>query len=572
MSTSKRNGKCQHLNTISRSNVRFQYAVEYKPALGEPYRPVLSAPSRLSSLLPEWSKSGCIIPAALFNGVDPPRALKPAEILTPRVTQALPSASVAATATPASGVRASEPRRTQISSTRGDKDTSTLSDPENKESGSEVSDPSSSDPKHANPEDPAPKASDSEDPSMNKSDPHKEAAQGVETTTPGLGKGAAGASQPQTNVENFNAKPAALQPSDPQDVDPQALDGHDAPEKAQSSNNEVSKSDDSKSDYSNPNHFHPSVPDSASNAADSSKDDSETLPSNDHSRHPSNSISKGVSSLDSQGAEAVDPNTDNLDSSNDESKSKGKVAGTSRPTKSQVADLETASDGKSDLEGIDGALDPFHILPTDIFSINGALPPSARPGDGEHVAPNNPKHDPSSRPENLKYPQPERDPSDEDKTSKKALTLHDSNESPPTKGLDAIIEFPSKTASADTSNLSPHHAASDLPTAIPTPIDDPASKSTTADDSAPVSLTIRNSQTSAAALSSARVVALAPHSSIHGPGGSESQEDDDAVKAESSGTTILASRKLPAGDIRPSAQELLYRFGVYLLPWLLTLL
>ena len=565
MSASKRNGEYQYLNTIARSNVRFQYAVEYKPALGEPYRPVLSAPSRLSSLLPEWSKSGCIIPPALFNGVDPPRALKPAEILTPRVTQSLPPASVATAAAPASGIRTSEPRKTPISSTRGDKDTSTLSDPETKESGSEVSDPSSSDPKHANPEDTAPKASDSEDPSTLKSDPHKEVAQDIQTTTPGLGKGAVGASQPKTSDENFDPKPAALQPSDPQDISPQALDEHDDPEKAQSSNSEVSKSDDSKSDSSNPNHFQPSVLDSASNTADSSKDGSENLSSHNHNRHPSNSISQGVSSLDSQGAEAVDPNTDNVDSSNDESKSKGKVAGIPRPNKSQVADLETTSNGKSDLEGIDGELDPFYILPSDVFSITGARPPSARLGDGEHFAPNNPKHDPSSRAGSLRYHQPTRDPSDEDKTAKKAFTLHDSNEALPTKGLDAMVDRPSRTAPTGVSNLSPQHAASDLPPAISNAIDHSPSRTATADDSTPVNVTIRSSQTLAAALSSASVAAPAPHSSIHGPSGGEAQ-------AENSGTTLLASRKLPTGDNRPSVQELLYRFGVYLLPWLLILL
>ena len=542
--------------------------MEYKPALGEPYRPVLSAPRRLSSLLPEWSKSGCIIPAAMFNGVDPPRALKPAEILTPRVTQALPSASVAAAAAPASGIRASEPKKTPVLSTTGDSDASLLSDPETKESGSKVSDPSSSNPKYANPELTDPKTSGSEGSAINESNSNEEGPHDVETTTPDLGNGAAAASQPKPHTESLDPKYAVSQPSDSQDVKPQSLDGHDNPEKPQNSNPEVSKSDDPKADRPNPDYFHPSVPDSPSNTADSSNKDSENASSNDHISNPSNSITKGTSNSDSQEAVAVNQNTNNLDPSNDEPDIKGKDAGPSRPSKSQAPDPDKTGNDKSGFKGTDDELDPFHILPSDIINLNEAPPPSATPDHSEHSTPTDPRVDRSSP--NGRKPQLGRDPVDEDETS---LPPRHSVKALPTEALDAMADLPRKTTSADDPNLlSPQHPPSHLPSTAPDAIESPPSKALTVDGSASVPFAVEIPETSGPTSSSASVIASAP--SLHDGelDGSISFVGNGSVRAKSSGARFVAWRRLSESGMLSSALELVCASGVCVWLWLLVLL
>ena len=63
-------------------------ADQYKPGPGNPYRPVLAAPSKLKGLQPGWSN--CNIEAA-FQGIDPPRALTPDSVIVAEPTPASPN-------------------------------------------------------------------------------------------------------------------------------------------------------------------------------------------------------------------------------------------------------------------------------------------------------------------------------------------------------------------------------------------------------------------------------------------------------------------------------------------------
>ena len=54
----------------------------YKPAPGEPYRPLLAFPSKLTALDPLWKSCN----QGYFTGYDPPRTLNPASAMVPKVT------------------------------------------------------------------------------------------------------------------------------------------------------------------------------------------------------------------------------------------------------------------------------------------------------------------------------------------------------------------------------------------------------------------------------------------------------------------------------------------------------
>ena len=541
--------------------------MEYKPARGEPYRPVLSAPSRISSLLPNWSRSGCLIRAALFNGVDPPRALKPAAILTPRVTQALPSASMAAAAAPASGIRANEPRVTLNPSTISPMGLSILSDPETKESGSELSDPSIPDPDHVNPKNTNSKAS--EDSDINRSDSNKVGPQGVRPVTPELGEGATGASEPKTHPEFSDPKHATLQTSDPQDPEHQALDRHNKPETGRSSNLEMSISHDLNTDSSNSDRFQPhGLTDSPSITAKSSNQKSKILPPHDHNPYLSNSNKKEIPHPDSREAEAVGFDTENPPSHNDQTKFKGKGAAVS-PSNSPVTDPEANGEDKLNFRGTDDEIDPFHVLPTELFNTHEALSLSAKPSDGGHATPNDPEQDSSSPLISLKYPPSGTDPSREDRTLEQALTLQNPDTFLPSKGLDAIADLPTMTGSADDSTPSPQHHASDPPSGDSESTEGSCSKTATAYASPSVTVAVKSPETSRSMLSSARVAATGLRL---GGGACQSQVANNSSKAKGSAATLFAARRYPASNILIRVRELLYKVRIQVLPWLLILL
>ena len=71
-----------------------QVADQYKPAPGNPYRPVLSPPEQIYRLQAGWSD--CVITHA-FAGIDPPRSLTPASALVPNLTPTPPQSHVAET-------------------------------------------------------------------------------------------------------------------------------------------------------------------------------------------------------------------------------------------------------------------------------------------------------------------------------------------------------------------------------------------------------------------------------------------------------------------------------------------
>ncbi len=588
--------------------------MEYKPALGEPYRPVLSPPRRLSSLLPEWSKSGCIIPAALFNGVDPPRALRPAEILTPRVTQVLPTASVAAAAAPASGIRANGPGKTPNPSTGGHKGASTPSDPDTRESGSEVSDPSISgpsdsdpsslDPKQEDPKKTDPKADDSAEPkidtpNLNSADPQdvRPGTSDPETTPAEAGE----ASDPKPpNPEIVDPKNAGLPPSDSQDIDPQALDGQSKPEEAQDPPSEFSNLDDPKAGIPSPNHSQPKVSDTHSDSADLSSEhsgDPPPEPSDDHTPSVTDSSGNDVPSSSPQVEKVTDPHTNNLSpfiGASKHSSSPEQNYAASDPNESPVTEPEATNGDVSDVKSPDVALDTFDALAAKLFNIHKALPQSAKSGDGQQSKPNDPERDPSSRPQNPEFPPPGDIQNDGEAIVNDILFPQESANFLSTVDSGIIADLPSKTTFGDDSSLSLQHYAHGISTAGSYATGDSPSKTTALDNSASVIVTIGISEQSRSALSSAILAAdgvsknsvsvlssaSAAASGLH-PGsdgtsvskdGGEKGNSAASSEAKSSGNSLLISRRHPGSNVPISARELLYGICTYVLPSLLTLL
>ena len=548
--------------------------MEYKPALGEPYRPVLSAPSRLSSLLPEWSKSGCVISAALFNGVDPPIALHPAEVLTPRITQAIPSASVTTTAAPASGIRASEPRETLNPARIGDVDPSTPPDPETRESSPEFSDPSGTELNHASLKVEAPKVPGSETSKIDTSIPKVVGSQDTSIATPGPENGAAEASKPKPRPETLDPEHATSQPYDPDDAEPPGLDEYDDPEERPRSTSGVSKKDDPKVETSNPNRFLPNSPtDSPLNIADTSNQKYKSLSPASSMNYPSYSNMEDGPGLASQEPKVASSGTASADSLNDQESSKGGDAANPYPKNAPAADPGASGDEKSNFDDRYSDNNLFRLPLGKLFSTKEAQPLSAKSGDGKVSTLDGPGLAPSYQPKNLDNSQPSLYPSEE--TLKDAVTLHYSNGAVPYKSSNAMAGVPSMTASGDDSTLSPQHSGSTLSPGADTIVKPSTSKPSTADASASLTITASTSKTLNAVSSSASVAAAGLRLSGGELSDNESQGKNGSSSSEtrSSGTTRSASTRHTKSSILTSTQELLLGFCmIYAVPWLLKLL
>ncbi|KAM0804316.1 hypothetical protein BDR22DRAFT_835626 [Usnea florida] len=368
------------------------YDVEYKPAPGEPYRPVLSPPRRLSSLLPEWAKSSCIIPAALFNGVDPPRALKPAEILTPKVTQVPPTVSATAVAAPASGIRANEPQRTPNPSTAADNVASTSSDPDTLENGSETSDPSSTGSKEKESKKSKAKAKGSEDPKIH--DPSSNSA-GPQNAIPGIpdpeSTPATASEQSPSMLENVNTK-YANSPPDSQGTHPQVLDGQDTPAKVQGSIVKVSNLDDSTADSPSTGNPQATALNFLSHSDTLGEPNAGKFSPHGDSPYVSDPSGEYISTKNSQGDEVVDSATQNIGSLHGEPEdgnSKSKDAAALAPDSSSVTETDANEENTSDVSSVHQEIDPLDILPAEMLGLGGALSPSAASGNR---LPSEPKH------------------------------------------------------------------------------------------------------------------------------------------------------------------------------------
>ena len=445
--------------------------MEYEPALGKPYRPVLSAPKRLSSLLPEWSKSGCVIPAALFNGVDPPRALKPAEILTPRITQALPLATTTAIPAPASRVGTPEPRKTPNPSRADNQESSTLSDPEVKENGSDFPQPSSSDSKYANSQNTNPKVLDPKHSDTGTDESHSDEnifhPQDTRPSALDPEKGPAGASGPQpTSPGSVDIEHSTSQDPGLGSLDSQELNGPERPGEVQDSDPKLPALDDPKTKKSDADRFEPNILDNPSSTAEPSK-----KKPNDHSNAKEENGED--SNPQEEEAEVLDPDTGKVNSFNDETLSKS--PGT----------YSKAHGGKnSNVKPTDGEYSFFHIHPTHAFKFDEAPSPNPQPGGGDYSTPNDSDRDALPQvAENPEYPSSGHSQNEEAITAEKPFSLPYLVKAPPTAGLDITMDLHSKTVSVDDS-LSLPYLAKVPPTAASEIAVDLQSKTVSADESA----------------------------------------------------------------------------------------
>lgn len=554
--------------------------MEYKPAPGEPYRPVLSAPSRLSSLLPEWSKSGCIIPAALFNGVDPPRALKPAEILTPRVTQAQPTASVAAVAAPASGIRTNEPSKTANPSTKADNEATLPPDSNTRESGSEISDPSSSDPEKEDPEITGTKAAESGNSKVSKSNSNAD-PQDMRPSIPDPESTSADVSKANSpEPDNIDPKQANSQPTNMQEADPKVLYGQDKPEETQGSTPEVSNPYDPKTDTSSPDRSQPKVPGTVSNSADSTNEASENPPPSDYSTDVSDLDGKGVLGSNQQAEEVADPGTNSADSSMGESKhssSQAQNSAESRPNNSPAANTEATDTDASDVKIPGVELNPFDVLPKKLTNANDVLSSTAVSGDRQHSTIDSPEREPSFRPENLKSLSSENHRNDLEAMANQPFLPQDSAKAVSSADSGTIARTRSKTMIAGELALSSQHstsATSALSTADSGAIIGFPSKTTSTKDSIFVSVATGTSKESGSVLSSARAAASGLHLGSDGTSSSKYQgrkgNAATSVKAKSSGSSLLASQKHQEDNTLIGARGLLYGSCLYVLLWFLS--
>ena len=548
--------------------------MEYKPAPGEPYRPVLSAPSRLSSLLPEWSRSGCVISEALFNGVDPPIALHPAELLTPRITQAMPSASVTAAAAPASRIKANQSRQTLNPARIGDVDSSTPPSPETGESGREFSDPSGTQSNHARPHIEAPKVPGSETSETDTSISSVVGSQDTSAGTPGPEQRAAEASKPKIRPEVLDPEHATSQPHDPQDAEPSGLDEHDDPRERPRSTSGASRKDDPKVETSNHNQYLSNNPaDSPINIADTSNQKYKSLPPADSITYPPYLNLEDGRELASQEPKVASSNTANADSLNDQKSSKGGDGAKAYAKNAPATDPGVNGDEKSDSDDTYSDNDLFRLRHGNLFSTKEAQPLSAKPGDGKVFTLDGPGLGPSYRPKNLDNAQPGLYPSEE--TLKDALTLHHSNRVVSNKSLNAMAGVPSMSASRDDSTLSLQYSGSTLSPGENTVVELSTIKPLTADVTASTTTTVSTSKRLNAVFSSASGAAAGLRLSDGDLGDNESQGNDGSSSSEtrSSGTTRSAFTRHTKGGIPTNIQELLLRFCIiYTVPWLLELL
>ena len=545
--------------------------MEYKPAPGEPYRPVLSAPSRLSSLLPEWSRSGCVISAALFNGVDPPVALHRAEFLTPRITQAMPSASVTTTAAPASKIKASQPRKTLNPAKIGDVDPSTRPNPETGESGPEFSDPSGTQSNDARPQIEAPKVPGSETSETDTSISSVVGSQDTSAGTPGPEQKAAEASKPKIRPEILDPEHATSQPYDPQDAEPPGLDEHDDPRERSRSSSGASRKDDPNVETSNPDHYLSNSPaDSPINIADTNNQKYQTLSPAKSIKYPPYSNLEDGRDLASQEPKVASSGTANADSLNDQKSSKGGDGAKAYPKDAPAIDPGVNGDDKLDSDDTYSDNDLFLLPHGHLSSTKEAQP---KPGDGEVSTLNGPGLGPSYRPKNLDNAQSGLYPSKE--TLEDALTLHHSNRVVANKSLNATAGGRRMSTSRDDSTLSPQYSDSTI-----SPGENTVGKLSTikplmADATASTTTTVSSSKTLNAVFSSASGAAAGHRLSSGDLGDKESEGNDGSRSSDtrSSGTTRSASTRHTKGGILTSTQELLLRFCIiYTVPWLLNLL
>ena len=342
----------------------------------------------------------------MFNGVDPPRALKPAEILTPKVTQILPTVSVTAVAAPASGIQANEPHRTPNPSTAADNVASTSSDPDTLESGSETSDPSSTIPKGNESKktdtnakgsevpklnDPSSKNTDRQDARPDTFDPENTPATASEQSSPKL--------------ENGGTKQADP-PLDSQGTQPQVLDGQDTPAKVQGSIPKVSNSDGSTADSPSTGSSQATAPNAVSHSAALGEENAGESSPNGDSAYVSNPSGEYISTKNSQGDEIVDSATQSIGSLHGEPEtwnSKSKDAAVSAPSSSSVAETDANEDNVSDISSVYQEPNPSDILPAEMLGLNGALSPSAASGNGRSSKPKNAPGTSFPQSDNLKY-------------------------------------------------------------------------------------------------------------------------------------------------------------------------
>ena len=321
----------------------------------------------------------------MFNGVDPPRALKPAEILTPKVTQVLPTVSVTAVAAPASGIRANEPHRTPKPSTAADNAASTSSDPDTLENGSEISDPSSSVPKQNESKKTDTEAQGSEDPKIH--DPSSDSAD-PQDARPGIpdpdNTPATASEQSSPKLDNVDTKQADS-PPDSQGTPSQVLDGQDTPAKVQGSTLKSSNSDDSAVDSQSTGISQATGPNALSHSAALGEENAGEPSPHGDSPYASNPSGEYVSTKNSQGDEVGDSATQSIGSLHGEPEtgdSKSKDAAVSAPDNPSVAETDANEDNMSDVSSVHQELDPLDILPAEMLGLNGALSPSAASGNG----------------------------------------------------------------------------------------------------------------------------------------------------------------------------------------------
>ena len=342
----------------------------------------------------------------MFNGVDPPRALKPAEILTPKVTQVPPTVSAPAVAAPASGIRANEPHRSPNPSTAVDNVASTSSHPDTLENDSETSDPSSTGSKEKESKKSETKAKGSEDPKIH--DPSFNSA-GPQNARPGIpdpeNTPATASEQSPSKLENVNMK-QANSPPDSQGTHPQVIDGQDTPAKVQGSIVKVSNLDDSTADSPSTGNPQATASNSLSHSGTLGEENAGISSPHGDSPYVSDLSGEYISTKNSQGDEIVDSDTQSIGSLHGEPEAgnfKSKDALASAPDSSSVAETDAKEENTSDVSSVHQEINPLDILPAEMLGLSGALSPSAASGNGLPSKPKNSHGNSSPQSDNLKY-------------------------------------------------------------------------------------------------------------------------------------------------------------------------
>ena len=327
----------------------------------------------------------------MFNGVDPPRALKPAEVLTPKVTQVPPTVSVTAVAAPASSIQANEPQRTPSPSTAADNVASTSSNPDTLESGSETSDPSNTGSNEKDSKKSDTKAKGSEDPKIH--DPSSNSAD-PQDTRPGIpdpeNTPTTASEQSLSKLENVDSK-QANSPPDSQGTHSQVLDGQDTPAKVRGSIVKVSSLDHSTADSPSTGNPQATTPNSLPHSAALGEENAGKSSPHGDSPYVSDPSGEYISAKNSQGDEIVDSDIQSVGSLHGEPEignSKSKGAAVSASKSSSVTETDANDDNSSDNSSVYQEINPLDILPAEMLGLSGTLSPSAASGN---VLPSEPK-------------------------------------------------------------------------------------------------------------------------------------------------------------------------------------